>query len=87
MSSLPEKPVDETAASSKSSLDEQPSLAAVANPEKATTPTVPAGPDPAAFPDGGLQAWLVVLGAFCTVFASFGWINCTWQKFGTRPRF
>ena len=27
-------------------------------------------------PDGGLQAWLVVAGGFCTVFASFGWINC-----------
>jgi hypothetical protein len=29
-------------------------------------------------PDGGLQAWLVVLGGFCIVFASFGWINCTY---------
>jgi hypothetical protein len=28
------------------------------------------------FPDGGLEAWLVVAGGFCTVFASFGWINC-----------
>lgn len=28
-------------------------------------------------PDGGVQAWLAVLGGFCTVFASFGWINCT----------
>ena len=27
-------------------------------------------------PDGGLQAWLAVLGAFCAIFASFGWINC-----------
>jgi hypothetical protein len=27
-------------------------------------------------PDGGLEAWLVVAGGFCTVFASFGWINC-----------
>ncbi|KAJ4367260.1 hypothetical protein N0V83_006841 [Neocucurbitaria cava] len=34
------------------------------------------GPDPTAFPDGGLEAWLVVVGGFCTVFASFGWINC-----------
>lgn len=33
-------------------------------------------PDPKAFPDGGLEAWLVVAGGFCTVFASFGWINC-----------
>lgn len=27
-------------------------------------------------PDGGLQAWLVVLGGFCVLFVSFGWINC-----------
>ncbi|CAF3616387.1 unnamed protein product [Fusarium graminearum] len=26
-------------------------------------------------PDGGLEAWLVVLGAWCTSFCSFGWIN------------
>jgi hypothetical protein len=37
-------------------------------------------PDPKAFPDGGLEAWLVVAGGFCTVFASFGWINCKISK-------
>ncbi|EGY21438.1 hypothetical protein VD0002_g3526 [Verticillium dahliae] len=26
-------------------------------------------------PDGGLAAWLVVLGVWCTAFCSFGWIN------------
>ncbi|KAM0481980.1 hypothetical protein ACHAPX_003314 [Trichoderma viride] len=26
-------------------------------------------------PDGGLRAWLVVVGAWCTSFCSFGWIN------------
>ncbi|KAG6005360.1 hypothetical protein E4U21_000211 [Claviceps maximensis] len=26
-------------------------------------------------PDGGTIAWLVVLGAWCTMFCSFGWIN------------
>lgn len=26
-------------------------------------------------PDGGLLAWLVVLGAWCTSFCSFGWLN------------
>lgn len=31
--------------------------------------------DPRQNPDGGLQAWLCVLGAFCTLFCSFGWIN------------
>jgi hypothetical protein len=28
------------------------------------------------FPDGGLNAWLVVLGAFFGLFVSFGWTNC-----------
>lgn len=41
----------------------------------------PAGPvaggtNPADFPDGGLEAWLVVLGSWCALFSSFGWINC-----------
>ena len=31
--------------------------------------------DPSQFPDGGLEAWLVVSGAFCCLFCSFGWIN------------
>lgn len=26
-------------------------------------------------PDGGLAAWSVVLGAWCTSFCSFGWMN------------
>lgn len=26
-------------------------------------------------PDGGTTAWLVVLGAWCTAFCSFGWLN------------
>ena len=32
--------------------------------------------DPSAFPDGGWEAWLVVLAAFFNMFVSFGWINC-----------
>ena len=41
----------------------------------------PQGPPPGAFdprqnPDGGTKAWLCVLGGFCTLFCSFGWINC-----------
>ena len=32
--------------------------------------------DPRENPDGGLKAWLCVLGGFCTLFCSFGWINC-----------
>jgi MFS family permease len=41
--------------------------------EKATPPNQM---DPSAFPDGGLRAWLVVMGAFCCLIVSFGWINC-----------
>lgn len=26
-------------------------------------------------PDGGMTAWLVVLGAWCVSFCSYGWIN------------
>lgn len=50
---------------------------ALANSEKHQQEShVPSGPGPAAFPDRGLQAWLVVMGGFFAVFASFGWINC-----------
>lgn len=33
-------------------------------------------PAPGPPPDGGSEAWMVVLGAFCGLFVSFGWINC-----------
>lgn len=33
------------------------------------------GDDGDVFPDGGLEAWLVVLGAWCVSFCSYGWIN------------
>ncbi|PYI06402.1 MFS general substrate transporter [Aspergillus sclerotiicarbonarius CBS 121057] len=36
----------------------------------------PAAPNPDDFPDGGLQAWTVVAGSWCCMFASMGWINC-----------
>jgi hypothetical protein len=48
------------------------------DPEKAASNTSLAAPVPNLPPDGGTQAWLVVLGGFCVVFASFGWINCTY---------
>ena len=38
-------------------------------------PKGPPGIDPASFPDGGTKAWLTVLGGFCCLFVSFGWIN------------
>ena len=39
-------------------------------------PLKPGAHDPKSFPDGGWEAWLVVAGAFCVMFCSFGWINC-----------
>jgi MFS family permease len=38
--------------------------------------TAPSAFDPSSFPDGGKDAWLCVLGGFCVLFCSFGWINC-----------
>ena len=38
-------------------------------------PKAPAAFDPSSFPDGGMEAWLAVSGAFCCLFCSFGWIN------------
>lgn len=29
-------------------------------------------------PDGGLRAWLVVLGAWCGLFCTLGWLNSTY---------
>lgn len=37
---------------------------------------VAGGINPADFPDGGLEANLVLLGGWCCLFCSFGWINC-----------
>lgn len=31
---------------------------------------------PSQFPDGGRNAYLCLLGAFCCLFCSFGWLNC-----------
>jgi hypothetical protein len=43
---------------------------------KPAPPAGPPGMNPADFPDGGLQAWLVVFGGWCGLFATFGFINC-----------
>lgn len=39
-------------------------------------------------PDGGLAAWSVVLGSWCVLFCSFGWINCEFLLvvYTTAPR-
>lgn len=44
--------------------------------EKGPQVAAPVNPwDPSAFPDGGAEAWLAVLGCFCALFVSFGWIG------------
>jgi hypothetical protein len=65
----------------KSSIESMPtSEASNTGPDdikKSTTPSIQSNTTaPSPPPDGGLEAWLVVAGGFCTVFASFGWINC-----------
>ncbi|KAI1505079.1 major facilitator superfamily domain-containing protein [Biscogniauxia marginata] len=42
----------------------------------ATPQQQPGGINPADFPDGGLEAWLVVFGGFLALFCSFGLANC-----------
>ena len=49
-------------------------------------PAIPSHMDPRNFPDGGWEAWLAVSGAFCTMFCSFGWINCRSARSVFRPR-
>ncbi|KAJ2975248.1 hypothetical protein NQ176_g5629 [Zarea fungicola] len=73
--------LSEPASAKESSRDSSPSR--IVEDHTAQQPSdveksVPAtsGPDPNAPPDGGLSAWTTVLGGFCCVFASFGWINC-----------
>ncbi|KAI0109240.1 major facilitator superfamily domain-containing protein [Nemania sp. FL0031] len=39
-------------------------------------PAAPTGFNPADFPDGGSEAWLVVFGGFLALFCSFGLVNC-----------
>ncbi|KAK1956007.1 major facilitator superfamily transporter [Colletotrichum sublineola] len=39
-------------------------------------PAAPPGMNPADFPDGGAEAWLVVFGGWAALFCTFGLINC-----------
>jgi hypothetical protein len=39
-------------------------------------PGAPPGMSPADFPDGGLEAWLVLFGGWCALFCTFGLVNC-----------
>lgn len=44
--------------------------------EDASGPALGSGWHPSEFPDGGLQAWLVVFGGWCGLFCTFGFVNC-----------
>lgn len=48
---------------------------------EAVTPAPAGPPGPGPPPDGGVEAWMSVLGAFCGLFVSFGWINCMCRQF------
>jgi len=50
--------------------------AGVAETEKRHTGPPSVGINPADFPDGGWQAWIVVFGGWCALFCTFGLINC-----------
>jgi len=60
-------------------VSELPGITAPSDMEKVPTivqaPVMPPAMDPSQFPDGGTKAWLTVLGGFCCLFVSFGWIN------------
>ncbi|KAL4996291.1 major facilitator superfamily domain-containing protein [Aspergillus recurvatus] len=43
--------------------------------EASPAETSPNAPNLDEFPDGGLKAWSVVLGAWCCLFCSYGWVN------------
>ncbi|KAI1361516.1 monocarboxylate permease-like protein [Xylaria arbuscula] len=45
--------------------------------EVSTQPAAPPGINPDDFPDGGLEAWLVVVGGSLILFCSFGIVNCS----------
>jgi hypothetical protein len=47
-----------------------------AEPGETTWKPPPGAFNPLENPDGGLKAWLCVVGGFCVLFCSFGWINC-----------
>lgn len=65
-SSVREKPRDEIIDSEKGEVESAPT----------PPPVNPTGFNPADFPDGGREAWLVVFGGFLALFCSFGLVNC-----------
>ncbi|KAH7020744.1 putative MFS transporter [Microdochium trichocladiopsis] len=58
---------------SASALEEGDHSDVMPSAQAANEKQVPMEDSPA--PDGGLEAWLVVMGGFCVSFCSFGWLN------------
>ncbi|KDQ13187.1 hypothetical protein BOTBODRAFT_160801 [Botryobasidium botryosum FD-172 SS1] len=68
--------VDAVSIASSSGTNEKTLKAAASNEPTAAPPVAPD------FPDGGLRAWLVVAGALCLSFSTFGFVNA-WGVFQT----
>lgn len=66
-----------TRASEKGALETIPSAASVGN-DTTKQPQVTA-PGASPFPDGGARAWLTVLGTWCVMTSTFGWIQSVGQ--------
>jgi hypothetical protein len=62
---------DESKESSPNMMPEKQDIESSASDTAADTASIVQNPAP----DGGLEAWLVVSGAWCASFCSFGWIN------------
>ena len=71
-------PITSTEANALAEVDDEPRGGDI---EKVQSQKLGGGPpaggmmDPSSFPDGGLKAWLCVMGGFFCLFCSFGWIN------------
>jgi hypothetical protein len=59
----------------KSDIEQLPINEKEAEPPQHAPPTVNPW-HPSQFPDGGRDAYLCLLGGFCCLFCSFGWLNC-----------
>ena len=70
-----EKESSAEAQSGRSLQDRSSSIATSAPPVRQTTSTTPEDDDPHEYPEGGLEAWLVVLGSWSGMAASFGLVN------------
>jgi hypothetical protein len=61
----------------KKEMDLEQSSSTEKHTEPAQSSTPPVSPyHPSQFPDGGKSAYLCLLGGFCLLFCSFGWLNC-----------